>query len=238
MDVHGYGFRYYDPETGRWPSRDPIGERGGVNLYGFVNNRATTGWDRLGLEGKRYRLQGLPTDDPTELAKVEESGGRFTVKLLAKPLLGGGVTSDSTCIESALLLFYALVDEPDNRNTSRNFGGGTWAFVGVNLEAKKDDIRYEKAGDDGSAQARSADGRFSVAVRVVISDRDDCLRFKITGSAIQTVDDAEPISGSYGLHFWPEGMPGGGPEWKGKSYHVSVSDELEICSRCCTKSSE
>jgi hypothetical protein len=23
---------YYDPVTGRWPSRDPIGERGGVNL--------------------------------------------------------------------------------------------------------------------------------------------------------------------------------------------------------------
>jgi RHS repeat-associated protein len=27
-----YGFRYYDPETGRWPSRDPIGERGHVTI--------------------------------------------------------------------------------------------------------------------------------------------------------------------------------------------------------------
>jgi hypothetical protein len=33
-----YGYRYYDPITGRWPSRDPIEERGGVNLYGFVKN--------------------------------------------------------------------------------------------------------------------------------------------------------------------------------------------------------
>lgn len=24
--------------VGLWPSRDPIGERGGVNLYGFVGN--------------------------------------------------------------------------------------------------------------------------------------------------------------------------------------------------------
>ncbi|MFC7339608.1 hypothetical protein ACFQY0_20630, partial [Haloferula chungangensis] len=33
-----------------WPSRDPIGERGGVNLYGFVGNNGV-GWvDRLGLE--------------------------------------------------------------------------------------------------------------------------------------------------------------------------------------------
>ncbi len=33
-----YGYRYYDPVTGKWPSRDPIEERGGVNLYGFVLN--------------------------------------------------------------------------------------------------------------------------------------------------------------------------------------------------------
>lgn len=38
---HDYGYRYYDPVTGRWPSRDPIGEQGGVNLYGFVGNDAT-----------------------------------------------------------------------------------------------------------------------------------------------------------------------------------------------------
>lgn len=33
-----YGFRYYNPSTGRWPSRDPIEERGGLNLYGFAYN--------------------------------------------------------------------------------------------------------------------------------------------------------------------------------------------------------
>ncbi|MDA0768571.1 MAG: hypothetical protein O3A92_17300 [Verrucomicrobia bacterium] len=27
--VYYYGYRYYDPVTGRWVSRDPIGERGG-----------------------------------------------------------------------------------------------------------------------------------------------------------------------------------------------------------------
>jgi len=48
-----YGFRYYDPETGRWPSRDPIGERGGLNLYGFVANDPVNAWDYLGLTTKR-----------------------------------------------------------------------------------------------------------------------------------------------------------------------------------------
>ena len=46
-----YGYRYYDPVTGRWPSRDPIEERGGVNLYGFVGNKAVISWDVLGLDG-------------------------------------------------------------------------------------------------------------------------------------------------------------------------------------------
>ena len=29
-------YRYYSPELGRWINRDPIGERGGANLYGMV----------------------------------------------------------------------------------------------------------------------------------------------------------------------------------------------------------
>jgi RHS repeat-associated protein len=44
-----YGYRYYNPNTGRWVSRDPIGEKGGVSLYGYVNNRSTSRLDYLGL---------------------------------------------------------------------------------------------------------------------------------------------------------------------------------------------
>jgi RHS repeat-associated protein len=43
-----YGYRYYDPKTGRWPSRDPIEEEGGINLYGFVGNDGVNKWDLLG----------------------------------------------------------------------------------------------------------------------------------------------------------------------------------------------
>lgn len=46
-----YGYRYYDPVTGRWPSRDPIGERGGLNLYGFVGNDGVGRMDYLGMVG-------------------------------------------------------------------------------------------------------------------------------------------------------------------------------------------
>jgi RHS repeat-associated protein len=47
--VTDYGYRYYDPVTGRWPSRDPIGEEGGINLYGFVGNDGINWLDILGL---------------------------------------------------------------------------------------------------------------------------------------------------------------------------------------------
>ena len=46
-----YGRRYYDPVTGRWLSRDPIGEAGGLNLYGFVGNDPVNRIDPFGLQG-------------------------------------------------------------------------------------------------------------------------------------------------------------------------------------------
>ncbi len=47
--LYYYGYRFYDPETGRWPSKDPIEERGGVNLYNFVENDGVNKLDLLGL---------------------------------------------------------------------------------------------------------------------------------------------------------------------------------------------
>jgi RHS repeat-associated protein len=45
-----YGFRYYIPALGRWPSRDPIGEAGGMNLYGMAYNDILNSVEFLGLE--------------------------------------------------------------------------------------------------------------------------------------------------------------------------------------------
>jgi RHS repeat-associated protein len=43
-------YRAYNPALGRWLSRDPIGEAGGVNLYGYVGNSPINSWDPLGLK--------------------------------------------------------------------------------------------------------------------------------------------------------------------------------------------
>lgn len=42
-------YRAYDPTLGRWLSRDPIGEAGGGNLYGYVGNAPVKWIDSLGL---------------------------------------------------------------------------------------------------------------------------------------------------------------------------------------------
>jgi integrase/recombinase XerD len=49
LGVTYYGYRFYDPVTGRWPSRDSMGEEGGINLYGFVGNNAVDLTDAYGL---------------------------------------------------------------------------------------------------------------------------------------------------------------------------------------------
>ena len=46
--VH-YELRPLDTQIGRWSTRDPIEEQGGLNLYGFVNNDPINQWDIFGL---------------------------------------------------------------------------------------------------------------------------------------------------------------------------------------------
>lgn len=55
--LYYYGYRYYDPVTGRWPSRDPIEEQGGDNLHGFAFNDPLDYIDVLGNAPKIVRQQ-------------------------------------------------------------------------------------------------------------------------------------------------------------------------------------
>lgn len=70
--LYYYGYRYYDPTTGRWLSRDPIEERGGVNLFGFVKNNAISRIDAIGLAVFEYEMKGPKTE------KTSYAGGGWT----------------------------------------------------------------------------------------------------------------------------------------------------------------
>ena len=45
-----YGYRFYAPEIGRWLTRDPLGEAGGLNLYAFTGNNPVNWVDPWGLQ--------------------------------------------------------------------------------------------------------------------------------------------------------------------------------------------
>jgi RHS repeat-associated protein len=71
--LYYYTYRYYDPVTGRWPSRDPIEEQGGINLYGFVGNDGVNRFDVLGLCDKSKKwgckiTKSIISSDETEEA--------------------------------------------------------------------------------------------------------------------------------------------------------------------------
>jgi RHS repeat-associated protein len=47
--LYYYGYRFYDPYLQRWVNRDPIRERGGINVFAFVRNAPLNGRDAWGL---------------------------------------------------------------------------------------------------------------------------------------------------------------------------------------------
>lgn len=78
-----YGYRYYSSEMGRWLNRDPIGERGGINLYGMVNNEPVNRWDYLGLADIQLEMKSL------QLQRGNCGAVRWDVQFTAKNLPEG-----------------------------------------------------------------------------------------------------------------------------------------------------
>ena len=58
LGIGDWGRRWYHPSSGRWLSRDPLQEVGGINLYGFCANDSVNDRDPFGLSecksGKKY----------------------------------------------------------------------------------------------------------------------------------------------------------------------------------------
>jgi RHS repeat-associated protein len=57
-DLVYYGYRYYNPAAGRWASRDPMGESGGLNLFMFSANNPVQFIDLFGLKWQINRAMG------------------------------------------------------------------------------------------------------------------------------------------------------------------------------------
>jgi hypothetical protein len=88
---------FYNPSTGRWLSRDPVGEKGGRNVYGFVENNGVSSLDGLGLMGQKGRLEPVrgrpdtyrfvPTEPAYQLARCS-----ITIIVGHTSIMPGGMT--------------------------------------------------------------------------------------------------------------------------------------------------
>ena len=104
-----YNYREYEPVSGRWLQRDPIEERGSINLFCFVLNACDGSFDYLGMDScasgsfNNVRIHIAPTsqayaanlsqleEDAKQLLKVLGSMGKaFEYTSLAT---SGGVTA-------------------------------------------------------------------------------------------------------------------------------------------------
>jgi len=65
-----YGYRYYDPATGRWPSRDPIEEEGGVNVYAFTFNNLICEIDLIGNSVYLFQSESPQATEPAGLDEI------------------------------------------------------------------------------------------------------------------------------------------------------------------------
>lgn len=73
-----YGYRFYAASLGRWMTRDPIGEEGGVNLYGFVRNNPVNNFDPFGLYINQYP-PSPPCFDPATWKPGQWDNGKWNL---------------------------------------------------------------------------------------------------------------------------------------------------------------
>jgi RHS repeat-associated protein len=78
--THLYYFRarYYNPETGTWLSKDPLGISGGLNLYAFCGNNPVNFVDPSGL----CKKGGNGLDDLKNVYKNGKSDWNITIDLV------------------------------------------------------------------------------------------------------------------------------------------------------------
>ncbi|UDQ98350.1 RHS repeat-associated core domain-containing protein [Lentisphaerota bacterium WC36G] len=70
-----YNYRYYNPTTGKWIKRDPIGEDGGAGLYVMIDNDCVNYIDNLGLSNKK-RKQKKRDRNKRQNEKKRKEGNR------------------------------------------------------------------------------------------------------------------------------------------------------------------
>ena len=87
--LYQYNHRMYSPKLGRFITRDPIGEYGGLNLYTYCRNGPVDDWDYLGLE---------PFTVAAAIWFVVDTAWQYALADFFSGLFGGGSEPDTTYV--------------------------------------------------------------------------------------------------------------------------------------------
>jgi RHS repeat-associated protein len=115
-----FGFRFYDSATGRWLSKDPIGEKGGINLYGFVANKSINCYDILGLNIERQVQKG---DLNISYDVIKNANNPHNIEGFAN-------SSVSDDLEGMTGLFVGGIDTWGQTSVPFGWASGTWGQWG------------------------------------------------------------------------------------------------------------
>ena len=118
---------HYDPNIGRWINRDPIFEKGGVNLYGFVGNDGVDRNDILGLERFDLKYSVAESGPGVNLASFQDVLDAVT-KAVDKYSDDGN--DPCNCVESLTIYAHGTVEDKfqhlfhTKRSVGKFDGGG------------------------------------------------------------------------------------------------------------------
>ncbi len=101
--------RAYDPNLGRWTTRDPAGENGGINLYDFVGGDPINYFDPMGLAPSQVMGNGMTWDSEATLAQ-DYTEGLASLSPRAREGVTGGITSTGSV--STMLVGASISDGP------------------------------------------------------------------------------------------------------------------------------
>ena len=78
--LYNFRLRWYDPATGRWISKDPIGISGGLNLYAFCGNDPVNYVDPWGLEEWYSTVRDASIAGSLAALTLSEKGGKNPIE--------------------------------------------------------------------------------------------------------------------------------------------------------------
>jgi RHS repeat-associated protein len=150
--------RYYDPNAGRWLTRDPIGYLGGVNLYAYVGHSPIANHDALGHKGTPTICRQTP--DPTP--RNRRGDPKY------------GWADDCARASQTKVFGCAAGDDPDGGSYRHCVAAcllrRRWSFVG-SLIRRGHDVLFEDGSADSRADVRAeeegerrAAGRYSCEI--------------------------------------------------------------------------